>query len=73
MLDLSSLADAIADLVVERMATRISRKYVSIREYSQMAGLSERTVHRAIADGRLMSERVGRRVLIPADARIQNK
>lgn len=71
MLDIGQIADAVADRVVERLTARAARRFVSIREYSESASISERTVHRAIAEGRLPVERVGRRVLIPADARIQ--
>jgi hypothetical protein len=70
MIDIEQLADAVAERVAERLAQRAARKFVSIKEYSQANALSERTIHRAIAEERLATERVGRRVLIPADAKI---
>jgi excisionase family DNA binding protein len=36
----------------------------SIKVAAEQCGLSERTIHNAIQDGRLMAFRVGRRVLI---------
>lgn len=40
----------------------------SIRTAAGEIGVTERTVHNAIRDGRLESIRIGRRVLIPAKA-----
>lgn len=70
---IEQLANAVADRVIERLTARAGRKFFSIKEYASQTAISERTVARAIADGRLASSRVGRRVLIPADARIQSR
>lgn len=40
----------------------------SIRVAAEQSGLSERTLHNAIRDGRLTALRVGRRVLITTPA-----
>ncbi len=64
-MDIEQLADAVADRVFEKLSSRAERKFVSIKEYSQQTTISQRTIFRAIADGRLAAERVGRRVLIP--------
>jgi hypothetical protein len=67
---LDQLAEAIADRVAAKLAERAERKFVSREQYSQIHGLGMRTIDRAIADGRLVVERSGRRVMIPADAKI---
>ncbi len=70
--DLDAFIEAIANRMVEKLAERASRKYLSRDEFAKVHGLGKRTVDRAIAEGRLAVERSGRRVLIPADAKIQN-
>lgn len=69
--DLEAFIEAIADRVVQKLAERASRKYLSREEFAQVNGLGMRTVDRAIKEGRLAVERAGRRVMIPADAKIQ--
>jgi hypothetical protein len=64
------LAETIADRVASKLAERASRKFISREEFSTIHGLGMRTIDRAIAEGRLVVERVGRRVMIPAGAKI---
>jgi len=70
---LEQLADAIADRVAAKLAARAERKYLSREEYAQIHGLGMRTIDRAIAEGRLTVERSGRRVMIPANAKIVDR
>lgn len=42
--------------------------HLSIEDVAQSTNLSTRTVRRRIADGTIPAVRVGRRILIPADA-----
>jgi excisionase family DNA binding protein len=70
---LEQLADAIADRVYAKLAERAERKYLSREEYAQIHGLGMRTIDRAIAEGRLTVERSGRRVMIPANAKIVDR
>lgn len=70
---LDQLADAIADRVAAKLAERAERKYLSREEYAQIHGLGMRTIDRAIAEGRLTVERSGRRVMIPANAKIVDR
>jgi excisionase family DNA binding protein len=65
---IEKLADAIADRLADRLTKR--RKLLSREEYAAVNGLGVRTVDRAIQEGRLQVERIGRRVLIPADNEI---
>lgn len=67
--DLSRLADAVAERVIQKM--RDQAAMVSRDEYARKWSIGVRTVDRAIAQGRLRVQRVGRRVLIPADADIR--
>jgi excisionase family DNA binding protein len=70
---LEQLADAIAERVAAKLAERAERKYLSREEYAQIHGLGMRTIDRAIAEGRLTVERSGRRVMIPANAKIVDR
>lgn len=44
------------------------QSHLSIEAFAQATGLSTRTVRRRIADGTVPAVRVGRRILIPAEA-----
>jgi hypothetical protein len=68
--DLDQLVEKIADKVVEKIHERSQRRFVSREEFAKSRGLGMRTVDRAIAEGKLEVERVGRRVMIPANAQI---
>jgi hypothetical protein len=70
---IDQLAEQIADRVAAKLSERAARKYVSREEYAQAHGLGMRTIDRAIAEGRLTVERSGRRVMIPADAKIVDR
>ena len=70
---LEQLAETIADLVAAKLAARAERKFLSREEYAQIHGLGMRTIDRAIAEGRLTVERSGRRVMIPANAKIVDR
>lgn len=71
--EIEKLADAVASRILERLASSAERKFVSVKEFACRTSISERTVARAIADGRLDSSKVGSRVLIPADAVIKQE
>lgn len=49
------------------MATAVGSRYLSIAQAAAMTSLSDRTVKRLIADGRLPVSRVGRRVLVAVE------
>lgn len=49
------------------MATAVGSKYLSIAQCAALTSLSDRTVKRAIQDGRLPVSRVGRRVLVAVE------
>lgn len=67
---LHKVADLVADRVLKKL--RSQPRMVTREEYAAAQSLGVRTVDRAIAEGRLRVERVGRRVLIPVDAEIQS-
>ncbi|MBN8600627.1 MAG: hypothetical protein J0M26_06350 [Planctomycetes bacterium] len=67
-----TLADAISERVVERILELIKRKYISRQEYAAIHGIGLRTVDRAIQEKRLSVTRTGRRVLIDANAVIED-
>lgn len=66
---LNKVADVIADRVLKKL--RSQPRMLTREEYATARSIGVRTVDRAIAEGRLRVERVGRRVLIPIDAEIQ--
>jgi hypothetical protein len=63
--EIEALAEAIADKLASRQ-----RRHLSPKDYALANSLGERTVYRAIAEGRIEHQRAGRRVLIPVDAQI---
>lgn len=67
-----TLADAISERVVERILELMKRKYISRQEYAAIHGIGLRTVDRAIQEKRLSVTRTGRRVLIDANAVIED-
>jgi hypothetical protein len=70
---LDRLAEAIADRVAAKLSERAARKFLSREEFATVHGLGMRTIDRAIAEGRLAIERSGRRVMIPANAKIVDR
>ena len=70
---IDELAEIIAVRVADKLAQRAARKFISREEFATMHGLGMRTIDRAIAEGRLAVERSGRRVMIPADAKIVDR
>lgn len=64
------LADVLADKVAEKLAT--AKRYLSPAQYAASRSLGERTVYRAIANGKLPHKRSGTRVLISPEADISN-
>lgn len=64
------LADQVAIKVANRIENKLSQQYISREEFAQRRGIGLRSVDRAIAQGRLESTQVGRRRLIPVDAKI---
>ncbi|MCU0719664.1 MAG: hypothetical protein MUC83_08160 [Pirellula sp.] len=69
---ITALADAISDRVVVRILEAIQRKHISRQEYATMHGIGLRTVDRAIQEKRLSVTRAGRRILIDANAVIED-
>jgi excisionase family DNA binding protein len=69
------ILDALEKLVDERVEARLAdldaeatgAPWLSIREAAERAGVSERSLERAIASGRLRSSTVGRRRLVHRD------
>ena len=53
---------------LESLARPVERLTMTKQEAADRLGVSERTVHRLISDGRLNVLRVGRRVLVPVQA-----
>jgi excisionase family DNA binding protein len=60
------------DLLAATLAAKLplQLKYIAPKTYAATHSLGERTVYRAIAEGRIDHQRCGRRVLIPVDAKI---
>ncbi len=69
MFDIDEISEAIAERVAEKLASRAKRS-LSPKEYATAHTLGNRTVYRAIAEGRLPHDRIGRLVRIPVDATI---
>ena len=64
------LADQVATRVAIRMESKLSQQFISREEFAQRHGIGLRSVDRAIKQGRLESTQMGRRRLIPVDAKI---
>lgn len=88
IVDMHALASALADLARRDPAVRrnlttalgVSRdeqpaeaKLVTVAAYAAQHSLGNSTVRRAIREGRLAHEKIGRLVRIPADAVIANR
>lgn len=75
MIDLEELiAQAVAAELDRRGITAApanDAEAITVAAYAQRYSISESTVRKALADGRLEHEHVGRSVRIPADAKIQ--
>lgn len=69
----SEQLDYLAERVADRLKQSEIQRFVSREEYAEMWQLSTRTIDRAIEEGRLAAERIGRRVLIPRNAKILRK
>ncbi len=65
-----NLAEAVAKRVVAEISDQVKQQMVSREEFAKRRGISLRTVDRALAEGRLEFERLGRRVTIPVNAKI---
>ncbi len=46
----------------------VSKKYFGVRQLSIITGMTEKTLYKLIRDEKLASARVGRRILVPAEA-----
>ncbi len=64
--DLAEIRAALARIeeAIEILLSKQPTQYMSTKIAAERCGLSERTIHKALADGRLKVVRVGRRVLI---------
>lgn len=71
--ELEQLADLVAERVALKLSERAQRRFISREEFAQSRGLGMRTIDRAISEKRLAFEKVGRRVMIPADASISSR
>jgi excisionase family DNA binding protein len=50
------------------MHNPIAKRAFSVREAAEASSLSKSQIHNLVRDGRLSARRIGRRVLIPAQA-----
>lgn len=88
IVDLHALASALADLARRDPAVRrdlttalgvssddrsAAAQFVTVAAYATQRALGKSTVRRAIREGRLAVERIGRAVRIPADAVIARR
>jgi excisionase family DNA binding protein len=64
----SAVREAVAEALASVTAPSPSRSALTLAQTADVTGLSERTVRRMVADGRLRSIRSGRAVRIPAGA-----
>lgn len=73
--DLESIADRVAAKLASKLAPQPNRnkepaaqEWIGRTEFARRSGLSTATLDRRIRDGSLPTQKVGRRVLIRADA-----
>lgn len=72
----AALVEALRPLVAELVAEAVAKaapppsRLISIADFAASRGVSTVTIRRAVADGRLASTKIGRRVLVAADATI---